>query len=582
MWEFLKKLHLTVFGLCMTFFVVLLIMLIVGLFSGGESNKTILKITLNSPLAELSPGDETLAERIDLPFSNFESNCGVINTVQALKKAKTDAKIASVFLDLGMIQGGLGAVEEIRNAIIDFRTSGKKVIAYGDYYDEKAYYLASAADSVFLTEEGLLEFNGFVAEVNFYKKTLNNIGIKPKIFRVGRFKGAVEPFMLDSMSKENRLQINEFITSLHTSMLSQVAESRNIPFETLKTISDQLLVRNPIQAKEKGLIDDVKYYDQVLDLLRKVSGISASEKMNFTTPESYWSSESAGFGDEIAVIVADGEINMGKNKKDVIGSNGMAKLIREARQDANVKAIVLRINSPGGSALGSDLMWREIKLASESKPVIASMSNVAASGGYYMAMACDTIVAQKTTITGSIGVFGMLFEANELLEKKIGIHTDRVKTGQFSDLGTPTRNFTTADSLIIQTEINEIYKKFITKAAAGRKMSYAALDNVASGRVWSGLDAQKIGLVDVFGGLEVAIQIAAQKINKKVTDCQVLYYPTTDPFWGTLESGYKKAMVPDELKELQQSDLYLYYKHLISLKNMQGVQAKLPYTLSIK
>jgi protease IV len=582
MWDFLKKLHLTVFALSMIGAIIVFIIVIIILFTGGESNaNSVLKISLNSPLVEHAPSSEAITDKLDLPFTNFESKVGVINTVQALKKAKTDNDIKSVFLELGMIQGGLGQVEEIRNAVLDFKTSGKKVVAYGDYFDEKAYYLASAADSVYLTSEAILEFNGFVAEVNFYKKTLKSIGIQPKIFRVGKFKGAVEPFMLDSISNENELQITEFLNSLHSTLLSQIASSRNIEFEKLKNISDNLLVRNAYQAVEHKLIDGVKYYDEVLSVIREVSGISESEKINFVLAESYWETPmNVTFGDQIAVIVADGDIGMGENKDGSIGSNGTARLIREARLDPQVKAIVLRINSPGGSALGSDIMWREILKASEMKPIIASMSSLAASGGYYMAMACDTIVAHESTITGSIGVFGMLFNAEDLLKNKMGIHTDRVKTGKFSDLGTPTRQMTVEDSLIIQTEVNTIYQSFITKAAQGRGMTVEALDAVASGRVWSGKTAKAIGLVDLFGDLDDAIKIAAEKA--KCESYATVYYPTINAFWGTLEKGYKQTALPEELKELKSSDVYQYYQQINKFSQMKGVQARAPYDLIIK
>lgn len=581
MWEFLKKLQLSVFALFFFGFVLTIIIVIIALFSGdSSSDNKVLRITLDSPLIEYAPSGDVITDKLDIPLSSFEPKIGVINIVEALKKAKDDDEIKSVFLELRMIQGGLGAVEEIRNAVLDFKTSGKKVIAYGDYFDEKAYYLASAADSVYLTSEGILEFNGFVAEINFYKNLLESIGVEPKIFRVGKFKGAVEPFMLDSISKENRLQITEFLGSLHQSVLKQIGASRNIKVETLKYISDNILARNATQAVEHKLIDGVKYYDEVLDVIRKASGINELEEVNFVKAESYFEAPlETGFGNKIAVIVADGEIGMGAIDEGHIGANGMSKLLRDARLDPEVKAIVLRINSPGGSALGSDLMWREIYLCSKTKPIIASMSSMTASGGYYMAMACDTIVAHETTITGSIGVFGMLFNAKNLLEKKLKIHTDRVKTGKFSDLGTPTRKVTTEDSIVIQTEVNAIYKSFIKKAAQGRSMTFEQIDNVASGRVWSGKNAKENGLVDVFGDLNDAAKIAADKA--KIKDYYLVYYPRINEFWGTIENSYKQTALPKEFKEIKASELYKLYDRLEKLKDMNGVQAKLPYEMNI-
>lgn len=583
MWSFLKKLHLTVFAVGL---VIGLILLCVFIYSFTQSTnispKSILRIRIDHPIVEHA-GNSRFSN-LDLPIASLQPKIGVINLVQAVKKAKGDPNIAAIFLELRMINGGLAAVDEIRDVLEDFKETGKKIIAYGDYMDEKAYYLGSVADSLFIAPEGMMEFNGMVAEVRFYKSLLKSIGVEPQVFRVGRFKSAVEPFLRDSISDENALQISEFINSLHLNMLSKISESRGVSVERLEEISSNLLVRNSIQAIEAGMVDGNRYMDEVLEILKEVSGIDSKEGVNFIAAETYWTKPlDIPSSNKIVVIVADGEIGMGQNKEGTIGGNGMSKLIRQVRMDQSVKAVVLRINSPGGSALGSDLMWREIELLSREKPIIASMSDYAASGGYYMAMACDTIVAHPNTITGSIGVFGLTFTATDLIENKLGVHTDRIKTGKFSDIGTPTRAMTPEDSTIIQQEVNAIYASFIVKAAMGRNMTESDLERVASGRVWSGAMARENGLVDVFGGLDRAIEIAAQKAGiTKYTEDDIAYYPELDPLFGNIESTYKNMSLPKELELMTKSEVYQYLANLQKLEQMKGIQARAPFELSIK
>lgn len=583
MWSFLKKLHLTVFAVGFVIGVVLLIVFLYSIGTGANIGpKSILRIRLDHPIVEHA--GQSRFSSLDLPIASLQPKIGVINTVQAIKKAKEDQNISAIFLELRMIDGGLAAVDEIREALVDFKESGKKIIAYGDYMDEKAYYLGSVADSLFIAPEGMMEFNGMVAEVRFYKSLLKSLGIEPQVFRVGRFKSAVEPFLRDSISNENAFQISEFINSLHQNMLAKISVSRHIKVDRLKEISDNLLVRNPTQAVESGMVDGSKYMDEVLEILKNVSGLEEDQEVNFVEAETYWSTPlDVPSSNKIVVIVADGDIGMGQNQEGTIGGNGMSRLIRQVRMDKSVKAVVLRINSPGGSALGSDLMWREIELLSLEKPIIASMSDYAASGGYYMAMACDTIVAHPNTITGSIGVFGLTFTASELIEKKIGVHTDRVKTGKFSDIGTPTRSMTPQDSAIIQQEVNTIYSTFIRKAAKGRNMSEVELEKVASGRVWSGAMAREKGLVDVFGGLDRAIEIAAQKAGiTNYTPEDIAYYPELNPLFGNIESTYRNMLLPKELKLMTQSELYQYLTDLQKLDQMKGIQARAPFELRIK
>ena len=331
-------------------------------------------------------------------------------------------------------------IEEIRQALIDFRSEGKWVVAYSEVMTEPAYYLASAADKVYLNPEGEMEFNGLAIEISFFKRLFDKLDIKPEIFRVGEYKSAVEPFMLEKMSDANRLQLTELIESIYDHVLTGISESRNIPKEKLTEISDKMLVRNASLAVEHGLVDSLMYQDQVEDELKRRLSLEADKDIEFIKYSKYKRSFSTykDSKNEIAVIVAEGTILPGKadGGQEIIGSESFSKELRKARENEKVKAIVVRINSPGGSALASDVMWREILLTTKVKPVIASMSDYAASGGYYMAMGCDTIVAQPHTITGSIGVFSVLYDASGFLNNKIGITSEELKTGDIGELFT--------------------------------------------------------------------------------------------------------------------------------------------------
>ncbi len=478
--------------------------------------------------------------------------------------------------------GGYGVARELREALVDFRKSGKWIIAYSEYYTESAYYLASAADKVYLNPEGELEFNGLSVEVSFFKKLFDKLDIKPQIFRVGDFKSAVEPFMLDRMSTENKLQLNEMIEDIHQTILNDVSATRNIDGTRLREIADKMLVVNTATSVEYGLVDSLVYFDQVQAELRSRLGLSDKAKINLVKYGKYKRSLSnpSSSKNEIAVIVADGEIVSGKAQDGLIGSDTFAEELRKARTNDRIKAIVIRINSPGGSALASDVMWREINLASEVKPVIASMSDYAASGGYYLAMACDTIVAQPTTITGSIGVFSVLFDMSNFLDNKLGITFEEVKTGEIGELITMTRPLNSVEKNIWQKKTEEIYKGFTTKAAAGRAMPVDELMKVASGRVWTGTQAKERGLVDVLGNFETAVTLAAGAAGLG-EDYRLKYNPIQKSFFeqwlGGLEESAETRMLKREL-----GVYFDTYQYLKKLKNYQGSQMRMPYELTIE
>lgn len=518
----------------------------------------------------------------DMPIPGIVSSTGLLPLKRAIKNAKDDSKIKGIYLEVGTLMGGYGVARELREALVDFRKSGKWIIAYSEYYTESAYYLASAADKVYLNPEGELEFNGLSVEVSFFKKLFDKLDIKPQIFRVGDFKSAVEPFMLDRMSTENKLQLNEMIEDIHQTIVNDVSATRNIDVTRLREIADKMLVVNTATSVEYGLVDSLVYFDQVQAELRSRLGLSDKAKINLVKYGKYKRSLSnpSSSKNEIAVIVADGEIVSGKAQDGLIGSDTFAEELRKARTNDRIKAIVIRINSPGGSALASDVMWREINLASEVKPVIASMSDYAASGGYYLAMACDTIVAQPTTITGSIGVFSVLFDMSNFLDNKLGITFEEVKTGEIGELITMTRPLNSVEKNIWQKKTEEIYKGFTTKAAAGRAMPVDELMKVASGRVWTGTQAKERGLVDVLGNFETAVTLAAGAAGLG-EDYRLKYYPIQKSFFeqwlGGLEESAETRMLKREL-----GVYFDTYQYLKKLKNYQGSQMRMPYELTIE
>lgn len=581
--QFLKFVGATIVG--MFLFVLIGIFVLAGIgasFSLSDAPKveenTILFLNLSRPIAERAGADNPF-EDLNLPIGGTASKAGLLEIVQSIKAAKEDKKIKGIYIHTESIGAGYASLKEIREALLEFKKSNKFIYAYGEYYTEGAYYIASVADKIYLNPVGLIEFNGLYAEVPFIKGVLEKLEVKPEVFRVGEFKSAVEPLLLDKMSEANRLQTKAYLEAVYDVFLEDIALSRKIDKQKLRTISDSMLVRKSQDALDMQLVTNIGYEDEILEILRKELKVDKKEKIKMIGAGSYFKSiESKYSKNKIAVVFAEGDINSGKSGEDNIGSETIVQELRKLRKDDKVKAIVLRINSPGGSALASDVMWREIILTKKEKPVIASMSNVAASGGYYMAMACDTIVAQKNTITGSIGIFGVLFNAENLLKNKIGVTTDRVSTGKFADLGNPVRVLSQEERNIIQENIERGYETFTSKAAEGRKMSIEALKKVASGRVWAGSQAKEIGLVDVIGGLDDAIEIAAKKA-KLGKDYQTRYYPVQQDFFSKLSGKSKEeALIREKLGE----EAFLYYKAAQKVKQWQGAQARMPFDLVIR
>ncbi len=586
MLNFLKYVLATILGLLVFFFIGILIL--VGI-AASSASKGEVQISSNSVL-ELNL-DKTIVEReqenplgeLGLSFGMFSSSDGLDKIKAAIRKAKNDDNIEGIFLHLGYMETGMAKLEEIRDELIEFKKSGKYLVSYGDVTSEKAYYLASVADKIYLNPLGNLEFNGMHSEVYFFKGTLDKLDIKANVFKVGEFKSAVEPFLMDKMSEANRTQANSFLNSINDYQLNKIAEARSKTYEELKNISDNFLVREPEDAKRFGLVTDIGYYDEAVSYMKERSGLKEDEKLELVQLSKY--KKAAGTETEgtsknrIAVIYAEGDIVDGEGGEDEIGSKRYAEAIRNARTDENVKAVVVRIASPGGSALASDVIWREIQLTKEVKPVIASMSDVAASGGYYMAMGCDTIVAHPNTITGSIGVFGIIPNLQGFLNNKLGITVDRVGTGRFSDVPSVTRDMTETEKDIVQREINKIYEIFTGKAAQGRNMTQDQLKSIASGRVWSGIEAKERGLVDIHGGLEKAIEVAAAKAGV-TDDYRLKELPRAKTFFENM-FGDAGSQVKENAVKAELGELYPFYKMYRKVQHLQGIQARMPYDLSI-
>lgn len=578
--SFFKYTLATVLGLFL--FTVLSILILAGIGAAAEKGEvdvkdnSVLKIKLNTAIAERER--ENPFEDLNIPGMEGAGVTGLYELKKAILQAKDDKRIKGVFLESGFTRIGNAVNEELRAALNEFRKSGKFIYAYGEYFSEATYYTCTTADSIFLNPEGIVEFNGISYEVPFFKGTLAKLEIEPEIFRVGDFKSAVEPFIRENMSPENRMQVTSFLNSINNYNLSQVAKSRKMPVQTIKLISDSMKARSAEDARNLGLVSKLAYFDEVMTSLRKKLKVEKDADVHFISYRKYKKAgkeeESEVSSNKIAIITGEGEINTGKGDEGSIGSEKICEALKEAREDKKVKAVVLRINSPGGSALASDIMWREIQLTRKVKPVVASMSDVAASGGYYMAMGCDKIVAHPNTITGSIGVFGMMFNAQNMFKNKLGVTFDGVKTGQYSDLGSGTRPFTPAERQIVQNEVNKIYETFTTKAAQGRKMPVEKLKALAGGRVWSGLEAKEKGLVDELGGMERALELAAAqaKIGK---DYRIKVLPAEKNFLEEILEQIGGQAKTNWMK-MQLGDFYSVFEQYKKLKQTEGIQTRLP------
>jgi protease-4 len=568
----------------------LLILITVGIIVSAVSSqknetvivpeKTILMLTLDQPVSDRSSDNPFANMNFTMP--DVSAQLGLNDILISLKKAKADSKVKGIYLELGDVPSGQATIEEIRNALIDFKKSGKFIVSYSEVFTQKSYYLASVSDKIYLNPAGDMEFKGMVGQVMFFKGLLDKIDVEAQVIRHGKFKSAIEPFTLDKMSEPNKVQTLTFISGMWNHLLDGISASRKISVDDLTAIANEYKIQSPQDAVNLKMVDKLLYKDEVLDELKNRVDAKKIKDLKFMKIGKYAKASEADkktADDKIAVIYATGDIISGDGDDQTIGSESISKAIRKARLDDNVKAIVLRVNSPGGSALASDIIWREMVLAKKAKPVVVSMGNVAASGGYYIACAADKIYAYPNTITGSIGVFGIIPNMKEMFNKNLGITFDQVKTNPYADYIPVTRPMTDGEKKIITHSIENIYSTFTKHVSEGRKMTVAQIDSIGQGRVWSGVDAKRIGLVDEFGGLTDAIKEAAKLA--KLKDFSIMELPeqknTFEQLMETFSGDKSSVFLKNEL-----GAAYPYFSYLSRMSRMQGIQALMPYDFIIK
>lgn len=567
-------------------FVIFLIMIVSMLSSSSEKKiivkeNSILEIKLNREISERS--SKNPFDNLDVTSMKSKKSLGLYDIVTAIKSAANDKKIKGIYLNISGIQAGISDIEEIRNAIIEFKKSGKFVISYSEGYTQGAYYLATAADQIYLNNEGAINLKGLGASVMFFKGTLSKLDVEAQIIRHGKFKSAIEPYTLDKMSAENREQTMTYVGSIWNDMVSKISKSRKISENRINEVADSLLLQFPQDALDMNFVDDLIYKDQLLDVFKEKVEAKSVDDINFISLEKYLSSDNSKTAktkikDKIAVIYAVGEITGGEGSDKSIGSEGTSKEIRKARLDENIKAIVLRVNSPGGSALASEVILRELMLAKEVKPVVVSMGSLAASGGYYISCHANYIYAQPNTLTGSIGVFGMIPNIEKLLNNKLGVTVDQVKTNQNSDYMSINRPMTEYEYSTILKSIERIYDTFITHVANGRGLTKEYVDSIGQGRVWSGIDAKNLKLVDELGGIDDAIAKAANLAE--IEDYRLTFRPVQKDFVEQIIDEMSQTQLAILKNEFGQ--LYEFYEVSQHLYKQKGIQARLPFVITIE
>jgi protease-4 len=550
--------------------------------SSSESNTSI----KSNSIFQLSLSGEVVERSEDNPFNTLlgiytdkDVSMGLNDILTAIHKAKTNDNIKGIYIKAGALLAAPATLREIRYALIDFKTSGKFVYAYGTVYTQGAYYVASVADKIYLNPAGMLNWHGLSAQTTFYKGALDKLGVNVQVIRVGAFKSAVEPFINTKMSDANRLQVTSFMGSIWQILLKDVSASRHIPVEQLNAYADKDMTFQPAsEAVADHLVDSLLYDDGIQSLLKKKAGIEASASIPFVKLNAMMNAaDSTPYAkDKIAIVYAAGEID-GQGSSD-IDSEKLIKTLADVRTDDNIKAVILRVNSPGGSALGSELIWREVSLIKAKKPIFVSMGDYAASGGYYISCDADTIIAQPNTITGSIGVFGLIPDVQGLT-KKIGISFDEVNTNKMSDMPNLTRPFTPEERDLMQAYVNNTYETFVNHCAQGRRMTPDAIKKIAEGRVWTGEQAKQNGLVDILGNLHDAVTLIAKRAH--LTNYSIAIYPKQKSFMEKLMDGLNSD-VTTRVQKVQLGEFYPYFMQLHEIIHLEGVQARMPYYLQIK
>jgi len=601
--QFFKFMFASFLGTLISLFVLLFvgILIIGGIFSAAFSDldksnqvtkvkdQSILHIEFDQPIVDRGPD-----EHFNIDFGGFQSSTpiGLDEIIENIEKAKNDDKIKGIYFDVDFVPAGMATTQEIRNALLDFKESGKWIVSYNEIYTQKSLYLSSVADELYLYPEGFMDFRGLNAEVTFFKRLLDELQIEPQIIRGSnnKFKSAVEPFILEEMSQANRMQTKKWLDSMWATMLDGMGESYSLSADQLNEIAENYSIREASDAVDAGMATAVMYEDEVMSLLREKTETDENDDLNFVTLHKYLKApkpakEEEGFTlsykkDKVAVIYAQGNIGLGESGDGSIGSDTYTEAIRSARKDSSVKAIVLRVNSPGGVAIAGDMIWREVALAQKAKPLIVSMGDVAASAGYYISAPADKIYAMPTTITGSIGVFGIIPNMKGFFNDKIGLTFDNVETNDFADFGGISRPLNDAEMTILQKSVDRTYGNFVNIVAEGRNLRPEFIDSIGQGRVWTGVDALELGLVDELGGLEDAIAAAVEMAG--MDDYTIKELPKRkDPVQQLLED-LNMAMVKTALGfDVKNSELIEQYKTIQEIKEMKGIQARMPFVVKV-
>jgi protease-4 len=585
--NFLRNLLAAIIGCCIAFGIIFfMFMIFISLVSNMEDGvvvpqNAVLELQIQKPINDYVGSDDTD------PFAGlFSESQGLDDILHAIRVAKKDANIKGISINNNFLMAGMAQTQAIRNALADFKTSGKFIYAYGDFFMQKDYYLASIADEIYLNAQGAVDFKGLSTEVLFFKDLQEKSGIKIEVIRHGKYKSAVEPFLSDEMSEDNRTQIKELLSSLWNTMVDEISESREISVADLNTIADTLGGRSAKYANFSGLVDGTVHYDEYEEYLKGAVGIPMENELEYVSLTDYMKfarNEKLETGkDKIAIVYAQGEILYGEGSSNIIGQGIMIEALKNAREDEDVKAIVLRVNSPGGSALTSDIIWREVEITKTFKPVVVSMGDVAASGGYYIAAGANKIFAEPNTITGSIGVFGTVPNIS-VLSEKMGINAEQVGTNKNSveySLFEPMNDSFRGQ---VQEGIEETYQTFLSRVAQGRNITMEKADELAQGRVWSGTDAKRIGLVDELGGLDDAVAAAAQLADltsygiKKFPKYKSGFEQLMETLGGT-STRIRQTAIEEEIG----IETYTILKQIKVVMEQKGAQARLPFALTIK
>ncbi len=589
--KFLRELLAVILGVFIAtgiMFVVFIAFVSASASAFGDEGKvtlksnSVLELKLEKPIKDYAPKNSDPLEAL---FEMGDEKLGLNQIINAIENAKTDNDIKGISINTLFIKGGIAQTQAIRDKLLEFKESGKFVLAYADFYAQKNYYLSSVADSIFINPVGEVDFKGLASEILYLKDFEDKYGVKMEVIRHGKYKSAVEPFLTNKMSDANKEQISSFLNSIWTELITDIATSRNKTINELNAIADDLLARNPELAIENNMIDGELFHDEYENKLKTLISIEADDELNTITLDDYIATGKGRIkstsSDKIAIVYAQGEIRYGEGDENYIGQDKIIEALQKVRKDDKIKAIVLRVNSPGGSALASDLIWRELEITKKEKPLVVSMGNYAASGGYYIACNADKILAEPTTITGSIGVFGMIPNVSELADR-MGINAEQVGTNKQSLGYSPFEPMSDDFHKVVKESIEDVYTTFVNRVSKGRNMTFAQVDSIAQGRVWTGTEALENGLVDQLGSLEDAIEVAAELAE--VTDYRITNYPRFKKDFKDAFKPFSFTKVAKEnlLKEELGHEYYTIYKNIKQFSELKGIQARMPFVIEIK